>query len=88
MKTEFDRFAARGKGVFPPSQAKIAEPIVRAILAGKLSIGTEIDLQDEIYARTHSLDLAGMAKGMWGHFVENTALHNWGMDVLKEEKEN
>jgi len=85
--TAFDKFARRGVRVFPLSTTKVVEPIVRAILAGKLSIGTEMDLQDEIYGRTHSLDLAGMARSIWQHFTESTALAEWNMDVLKTNEE-
>jgi len=86
--TAFDKFARRGSRVFLPSHSKVAEPIVRSILAGKLSIGTEMDLQDEIYARTHSLELTAMARPIWQHFTERTALADWNTDVLKTEENN
>jgi len=85
--TAFDDFARRGSRVFPSSQAKIAEPLCRAIMTGKVSINSEIDLQDEIYGRTKSLELASIAKGMWQHFTESTSLADWNTDVLKTNEE-
>ncbi|OUI83380.1 hypothetical protein HC62_14585 [Acetobacter tropicalis] len=72
-------------GLIHPAKARTVYSMVcQEVYKSKITIETQLDLQDLIYNRTHDLKMSGYAEKIWNKYIETQVLYAWNDNTCIE----